>query len=142
MQHDENDRSPYAKDLPKQDKDLFNLSEYPLLDIEEAKKIGNSTETIQRLLKFMIDKQIVMDDVKSMKIAHDEKAWDKVQELVHKIKSGAIYIGTVRMKMACQYLERYWKIGKRDALEELYQQVLKVIDDTHEAVIDWLKSKS
>jgi two-component system aerobic respiration control sensor histidine kinase ArcB len=139
MQQNENDTSSYSKDLPQQEKELFELTQYPLLDIEVAKKIGNSEETIQRLLKFMIDKQIVMDDVKKMTVAHDDNDWVKVQELAHKIKSGAIYIGTVRMKMACQYLERYWKVGKRDALEKLYQQALTVIDDTHQAVMDWLK---
>lgn len=39
------------------------------------------------------------------------------------MKDGAIYVGTTRMKYACQYLERYWKTGQREQFEKLYAPV-------------------
>jgi two-component system, OmpR family, aerobic respiration control sensor histidine kinase ArcB len=44
----------------------------------------------------------------------------------------------MKLKMACQYLERYWKTGQSDLLELLYQQVIKVAKSTQAAIQDWL----
>jgi two-component system, OmpR family, aerobic respiration control sensor histidine kinase ArcB len=128
----------YAKDLPQDEADLFELDPYPLFDLENGIQVRGSEEAVRRSLQFMINEDVVMKDVEKMKLAHEAKDWNKVQELAHKIKGGAVYIGTVRMKMACQYLERYWKIGQREHLEKLYQQLLVVIDETHAAVTRWL----
>ncbi|WP_341272538.1 Hpt domain-containing protein [Legionella yabuuchiae] len=50
--------------------------------------------------------------------------------MAHKIKGGAVYIGATKMKMACQYFERYWKAGQREMLEKLYSQARTVIDES------------
>lgn len=131
----------YEKDLPEEAKSLFELERYPLLDLDYALQTLGSQEQLKQLLLLMLDKNIVMDDVRDMQAAHDIGDWNKIQALAHKIKSGALYIGTIRMKMACQYLERYWKTGRREALEGLYQQMLIVIDDTHNEVKNWLSSQ-
>lgn len=133
------DVSLYSKDLPKDESGLFSLDEFALLDIDEGIKINRTEKNLVQLLNMMIHDSLVMKDVEKMKIAHEAGDWNRVQELAHKIKSGAIYIGTLRMKMACQYLERYWKTGQRDALEKLYQQALAVIDETHQVVRSWLE---
>lgn len=91
------------------------------------------------MLHFMVHDS-VLPDVKLMKQAHDAMDWDKIQQLAHKIKGGAVYVGTVKIKMACQYLERYWKSGQRELMEPLYQQTLKVIDESIQEINLWLKS--
>jgi len=48
-------------------------------------------------------------------------------------------MGTVRTRYACQYLERYWKTGKRELFSKLYEQAVSVIEETEQHVKDWLK---
>lgn len=81
-----------------------------------------------------------LNDLSLMKKADDNGDWDKTQQLAHKIKGGAVYVGTVKIKMACQYLERYWKSGSWELLEKLYQQTLSVIDESVQEITRWLSS--
>jgi two-component system aerobic respiration control sensor histidine kinase ArcB len=130
--------STYAHDLPQNEADLFRLDEFALFDVDEAIKFNANKDDVYSLLKEIIDKSIVVSDVEKLKAAHKADDWDTVQKLAHKIKGGAVYIGAVKMKMACQYLERYWKVGQRALLEKLYQQVLQVIDETLKVITSWL----
>lgn len=133
-----NNTPNYAQDLPQNDADLFVLDAFPLLDKNEALKLG-FTEVVWREILKMLTEADFAQDVAQMESAYAKKDWDKVQQLAHKIKGGAAYVGTVRMKIACQYLERYWKMGKRDLLEKLYQQAIGVIHETVAAVSEFLK---
>ncbi|KTD27032.1 PAS domain-containing sensor histidine kinase [Legionella maceachernii] len=128
----------YFSDLPQQTDELFNLSPFPLLDIKEGIKTTGSKTALADMLTFMVNESLP-DDLAAMKKAHAAQDWDKTQQLAHKIKGGAVYVGTVRIKMACQYLERYWKTGQRNLLEELYQQILKVIEESLSEISHWLE---
>ena len=66
--------------------------------------------------------------------------WNEIEKLAHKIKSSALYCGTVRMKMACQYLERYQKAGHSRLQQELYRQLLRVLDETKIFLLNWIKN--
>ncbi|WP_298624433.1 response regulator [uncultured Legionella sp.] len=125
-------------ELPEQTEALFDLSTYPILNEEEGIKTTGNKTTLQQMLSLMIQ-DTLPKDVQLMKEAHNHLDWDKTQQLAHKIKGGAVYIGTVQLKMACQYLERYYKSGQRDQLEPLYQQALIVIDQTFKEIEDYLK---
>ena len=57
------------------------------------------------------------------------KFW-KGSKIAHKIKGGIVYVGAIKLKMACQYLERYYKAGNRKHLEKLYEQVINVSNET------------
>lgn len=126
------DIATYA-DLPQSEADLFVLDSFPLLDKDDAMKVGLSESEWREVLK-MLTEASFSQDIAEMESAYAEKNWDKIQQLARKIKGGASYIGTVKMKMACQYLERYWQVGKRDFLDQLYQQAIKVVHETIEAV--------
>ena len=78
----------------------------------------------------LLVKESLPEDVSQLKVAHDDGDWELTQKLAHKIKGGVVYIGATRLKMACQYLERYWKSGGRDLMEPFYQQSLVVINDS------------
>ncbi|RUR20515.1 PAS domain-containing sensor histidine kinase [Legionella sp. km535] len=125
-------------EIPKNEKDFFDLNKFPIFDISEALKFVGTEAMLTEVLTVMKD-QSVPDDLKLMTQAYAEADWDKVQQIAHKMKSGAIYVGAVRMKMACQYLERYHKVGQRTLLEPLYQQASVVIDHTMETISDYLK---
>ncbi|MGQ3891254.1 ATP-binding protein [Legionella sp. CNM-4043-24] len=124
-------------DLPDSDAELFQLGQFALLDSRQAlKNCGNKAMVIE-LLSMMVNQEMPRD-LAAMKQAYARKDYDSVEKTAHKIKSGAVYVGTTRMKYACQYLERYWKSGERELLDALYHQAISVIEETCLYVSAWL----
>jgi two-component system aerobic respiration control sensor histidine kinase ArcB len=126
---EEVDYNSLVFDLPKNLNDLFDLDSYPLLDFQDGLKNTGNQVMLKEMLTLMLE-QSLPEDLVQLKNARQHQDWESVQHTAHKIKGGAVYVGTVRMKMACQYLERYWKSGQRDLLDPLYEQALSVINDT------------
>ncbi len=126
-------------ELPQHNESLFDLTPYPILDVEEGINATGTIEILIEMLHFMVHDSL-LPDVKLMKQAHDAMDWDKAQQIAHKIKGGAVYVGTIKIKMACQYLEKYWKSGQRELMEALYQQTLNVIDESIQEINLWLQS--
>ena len=85
------DKSPFASDLPDNEDDLFNLSEFQLLDIEEGLKTTGSEKMLNEMLELLV-KDSLPEDVSRLKIAHDDGDWELTQKLAHKIKGGVVYI--------------------------------------------------
>lgn len=128
-------------DLPDTAKELFSLSQFPLLEVEQTlKNLGDKSVFIE-LLHDLIEVSIPQDFTR-MKEAFAVKDYEQVEKLAHKMKGGAVYVGTLRMKYACQYLERYWKSGQRELFEQLYMQAVSIIEETRAYVKDWLKSSN
>lgn len=128
-------------ELPATADELFDLSPFPLFDVEEGIKTTGTEDTLCDMLKLMLNHSL-NDDIVLLKKAHNQGDWETTQKMAHKIKGGVVYVGAVRIKMACQYLERYWKSGQRDLLEKLYQQILQVLEETTSEMGRWIKRKS
>ncbi len=124
-------------DLPLHNEEMFDILSFPILDPDEGIKTTGTLTVLAEMLRFMIYESLPKD-LALMKEAYSQFDWDKTQQLAHKIKGGAVYVGTVRIKMACQYLERYWKSGQRDLLEPLYLQNVFVIEESIEYISNWL----
>ena len=132
-----NETPALGRDLPNIEHQLFELDNFPLLDINHAfKNIGNEA-LLREMLQLMLDKAIP-DDINAIKKAHIENNWDEVERLAHKMKGGAVYCGTIRMQQACQYLERYRKAGHTAALNVLYEQLIGVVEETKLPIREWL----
>ncbi|KTD38619.1 sensory histidine-kinase / response regulator, partial [Legionella nautarum] len=128
-------------DLPDNEEELFALEQFPLLEVEQTlKNLGNKSVFIE-LLQDLIEVSIPQDFPR-MKDAFATKNYEQVEKLAHKLKGGAVYVGTIRMKYACQYLERYWKSGQRELFKKLYKQTVSVIEETMSYVKNWLKVNS
>ncbi|CAM4415343.1 MAG: Sensor histidine kinase RcsC [Legionella sp.] len=125
-------------DLPARSEELFQLGQHPLLNYEQGLKNCGTNYMLVELLTLMITQELPAD-VEQMKNAFAKKNYDVVERIAHKIKGGAVYVGTARMKYACQYLERYWKTGAREHVDRLYHQAITVIDETFVYIADWLK---
>ncbi|WP_019217803.1 Hpt domain-containing protein [Legionella tunisiensis] len=123
-------------DLPDAEDQLFELEQYPLLDIAKGIEGAGSETTLYELLELIIND--IPETKKDIQKAYASGDWRSIEALAHKAKDGAIYVGTMRMKYACQYLERYYKTGHSDLLEKLYQQLLRVLDDTQKHLESWL----
>lgn len=124
-------------DLPDTEAELFEINQYPILDLQVGIKILQSEEVVREVLKCMLDKDFA-DDVIHIKEAHHQGNWKTVEKLAHKTKGGACY-GTVQLYYATMYMERYIKAGHTQCLEELYAQMLQVIDESVMGVKNWLK---
>lgn len=129
----ENLSSILGTDLPNDESLLFQLQAYPLFDKKQALENIGSDALLDELLAFLINTDLPHERA-AMQSAYEQQDWERIEKLAHKIKGGAVYIGTVRLKMACQYLERYRKAGYRSLLPRLFEQLMAVIDDTKQAI--------
>lgn len=124
-------------ELPEAEEDLFKLDGFPLFDFLSAMRTVGDETILKDLLHLMVE-QSIPEDAALIQDAYIEKDWNEVQHLAHKMKSGALYCGTIRMQYACQYLERYRKAGHKDALEKLYHQLIMVLHETSYYIKLWL----
>lgn len=127
-----------GQDLPDTEQALFDLEQFPLLDAHSAiKNLGNE-KLLRNMLQMMAAQELPKDKI-AMEEAYAELNWEKIERIAHKMKGGAVYIGTVRVKFACQYLERYHKSGYSSLLKPLYLQLLQVIKETQQSIEHWLQ---
>lgn len=140
------DKSPSPKDtkklgldLPETEEELFKLDAFPLLDTKSAlASVGNDAALLNKTLKFMIEQELP-NDIKALKMAYVSGEWKTIEKLTHQMKGGLVYCGAVKLVHACQYLERYHKAGQAKFLEPLYKQLCEVIDETKDAINQWLE---
>jgi two-component system, OmpR family, aerobic respiration control sensor histidine kinase ArcB len=125
-------------DLPGEE-ELFLLDAYPIFDeIDGIKKAAGNRELLIDVLTLLIQ-ETIPKELESVEKAHAAHDWEVIQGIAHKLKGAALYCGTIRMRYACQHLERYRLAGHSKLLEELYQQLLAVLDSTKAYIRNWLK---
>ncbi len=124
-------------DLPDTEQALFELEGFSLFNEHMALEQIQDKALLITLLHTYLSEEI-QNDIRQLELEHQGNNWDKVEELAHKIKGGVSYLGTERMRYACQYLERYYKAGHRTQLESLYQQLLCVNLHTMNELTQWL----
>ncbi|CEK10032.1 PAS domain-containing hybrid sensor histidine kinase/response regulator [Legionella hackeliae] len=124
-------------DLPKKEDELFQLDNFPLLDIQNALTNLGDQKTVKELLNLMVHVDLPQEEYQ-LNQAYKEDNWVSIEKIAHKLKSGALYCGTVKLQYACQYLERYLKAGHSQYQEELYQQLHAVLRQTKNAINEWL----
>ncbi len=131
-------RSSSIKELPNEEQELFAIIQYPILDEAQGLKMTGTKEIFKEMLQLLIE--TLPQDAVCMKEAKKHNDWDKAQHFAHKIKAGAVYLGTLRLQYACQYFERYYKSGQHELLEPLYQQAMRVIKETLVYIDEWLRT--
>ncbi len=126
-------------DLPNSEEELFELENYPLLDEKEGLEVAaGDIDFLKELIGIVIN-QTIPEESEILKSAYQEGNWDQIQSTAHKIKGGALYSGTTRLRYASQYLERYRLAGHSELLEQLYEQLLRVMEDTEVYLRGWLE---
>ncbi|WP_052673687.1 PAS domain-containing hybrid sensor histidine kinase/response regulator [Legionella hackeliae] len=129
--------SLFDEEIPREEDKLFDLTHYPLLDFEQGLNNLGSIDLLKELLTLMANEDIPVDKTK-IEQAFAIRDWPSVEKLALKMKSSALYCGTSRLRYACQYLEGYQKTAPNSLLEKLYHQLIQVLEDTKQAIIDWL----
>jgi two-component system aerobic respiration control sensor histidine kinase ArcB len=130
--------SPLGIDLPRSEALLFKLSAFPLLHTPSAVEQLGSADLLKEILTLM-EKELPKEYM-AIEKAYQDNDWKKIEKLAHRIKSSALYCGTIRLKYACQYLERYHKAGHTALLEGLYQQLTHVLEETQKFLVQWLRT--
>ncbi len=131
------DNAAIRQDLPNDDDELFQLEQFELLDKEQALKNCGNMSLLTQLLTLM--SQDVPNNLEKMKEAYENQDYPLVEKIAHYIKGSAVYVGTTRMKYACQYVERYWKSGERELFDKLYHQAVQTIEESCNYIKDWLQ---
>ena len=112
------------------DKSLFDLDNYPLIDIPACLKNMHADQTsFLSILNTLLTEEFPNEKAEYVQ-AHTQADWGKIEKLAHKMKGGAIYTGLVRLQYACQHYENSYQHGKTDLLEALYQQIIHVMQET------------
>lgn len=127
-------------DLPENEDELFEIDNEMIFDIKSATKIlgEDNADLLMQMLKETINTGIP-EELPRLQKAHDEGNWQAVADISHKLKGGFLSISLNRAATACKYLERYHKAGKTELLEKLYQQVLKILEETSNRLKDFTK---
>ncbi|KTD35728.1 sensory box histidine kinase/response regulator [Legionella nautarum] len=133
------EKKPLGIDLPNTEEELFLLNNYPLLDINTGINNSGDQSILRELLNMMVKQELPLE-LQKIQLAYDKLDWDQIEKLAHKLKSGALYCGTVRLKFACQYLERYRKAGYSELLDKLYLQLISVANETEKSINHWIFS--
>ena len=106
--------------------DLFNLGE-KIIDFEYATAfLGGNKNIMNETLTTFIES--LPWEAKKLQEAYAEGDWKAIDAIVHKLKGGASYCGTLRLESACTKLDDYIKSGGSALTPQLYQQLLSEIE--------------
>jgi PAS domain S-box-containing protein len=128
-------------DLPATEDELFQLDQFPLFDEAMVLQHIQDKQLLITLLNTYLSDEM-QHDMTLLQQEHEQQNWAEVEKIAHKIKGGVAYLGTEKMRYACQYLERYYKAGHSKLLEPLYLQILQVNEHTNNVLKIWLQNNS
>ena len=129
---------PEHEGLPSSEAEWLDLDEHSLFDPVLALTLMNQDKTLLRSVLDDFVGYLLDEDLQALQLAHAAGDWLEVERVAHKMKGGVEYCGTVRLKYACQSLERYHKAGRTAQWEPLYQQLLRVAEETRVVLRTWL----
>jgi PAS domain S-box-containing protein len=119
---------------------LFDLDSFALLSSNNAITAMSGNRHLFKTILLCVVNEHMPKDKATLKSHHVNGNWEAIEEAAHYLKSGALYYGADRLVHACQYLEQYRKAGHSALLEPLYQQLIRLMDETSDAIRHWLAS--
>lgn len=120
--------------LSKNEKHLFALHPFPLVDIESGLRNMNADETLFITILHTLLEQEFPNEHSAYIRAYAQTDWETIEKLAHKMKGGSIYTGLIRLQHACQHFEEYYLSGQTQLLEALYQQIIHTMQETQQAL--------
>jgi two-component system, OmpR family, aerobic respiration control sensor histidine kinase ArcB len=106
-----------------------------VVDFEYAKKLlGGDESVIFEALEMLVGSFPL--EVEKIQAAYQEKNWEKLQAIAHKLQGGSSYCGTLRLKSVCSELEDYIESGLTARIPELYGELLVEIDALVKFMVD------
>ena len=115
---------------------LLHLDKYSLLDVNEGFKILKDWP-----LFYSIAEIFPLEGAKNITYlteVYNIKDWIKIEDMTNNIEISALYLGALRLQKACKYFISYHKMGMEIGLDKLYDQLIKVNNQTIDKVATWL----
>lgn len=126
-------------DLLETEQQLFELEQYPLLDIQAATIALGSEAAMKDMIPLFIEKAISEKELLAFHAAYANKNWEQVADIAHKLKGVCVYCGVTRMRYACLYVEHYYKAGNSELYDRLCKQFLVVLEQTKKHITAWIQ---
>ena len=99
----------------------------PAIDMPFGIQRMNGNEAMAKeMLQLLVE--TLPNELKSFQTAYEQRDWQVIKNLAHKLHGATCYCGVPRLKQACTHLETYLQTPERNQREELYQQLLKEIE--------------
>ncbi|HHF0523881.1 TPA: ATP-binding protein [Legionella anisa] len=116
---------------------ILPFNEYPLFDSTHGINNMGSEKTLKKMLHLFIEEN-TKDLIKTA------QAWEKqdlieIHKLTHKMKSSSLYCGTLRLRYACEALEKHFQNNPELYPTALYQQLLQIHQETVVALQHWIQ---
>jgi two-component system aerobic respiration control sensor histidine kinase ArcB len=122
--------------IPKRNEDSLEK----VVDFEYAKKLLGGNEIVaHEMLHMFVDS--LPQEVERLTEGYQQKNWETLSSIAHKLKGGSSYCGTLRLKAACIELESYIESGLSTRITELYQQMVSEIEALQAFIKDACNSK-
>ncbi len=104
----------------------------PVLDLDSVTYLLGKRELTIEMLKMLVES--FSQELGSIQKAHSEQNLSELEYLAHKMKGGACYCGTPRLKQACEQLELYLHRGKdTERVKFLFNQLIHEIEAVESA---------
>ncbi len=97
-----------------------------VVDFEYANKLLGGNEAVVREMLIMLMNSLPYE-IEALEQVYQQKDWEGLRAVVHKLKGGSSYCGTLRLKSVCIELDNYLKSGLTARIPELYQKLLAEI---------------
>lgn len=109
------------------------INSYPLFDRKiSLQNLSGNEELLKEILEMF--KQSIPEQLQELKKGYELKNWEVLENIVHKIKGGACYVGAVRLNYVCQDFLRCYTTGQSQLLDSLYQNLLLILVETQKAL--------
>lgn len=114
----------------------YALEKHSLFDINQGINNLGSMALLRESLSLMMDEL----SLALVKIQQGYKTgdWGLIGEITLRMRSSAIYCGTVRLQYVCQSVQIHLNSSNTMNLNSLYPQLIEVIDHTQQTLNRWL----
>lgn len=109
------------------------INSYPIFDKHISLKSLSGNEKLFREITAMF-KQSIPEKLQELEEAYALKDWAALENIVHKIKGGACYVGVIRLNYVCQNFLHCYLIGRSQLLDPLYQCLIRSLIETQQAL--------
>jgi len=113
------------KELQKDEEQILFVLPEATIDFDDAVRMNGSEDAAKELLVMLVDS--LPQELAALQAVYKQQDWKSIQDITHKLKSGACYCGTHRLQVACTNLEKHLKDNKTELRDKLYEQLLQEI---------------
>ncbi len=110
------------------------INSYPIFDKGISLKNLNGNEKLFQEIVEMFS-QSIPEQLQELEKAYTLKNWAALENIVHKIKGGACYVGAIRLNYVCQNFLRCYLTGQSQLLDSLYQSLIRSLTETQQALL-------